>query len=95
MTVRIGVVVFLIAATFEVAWRRRDAVPDGEEALPWLLSTARNFARNADRKAHRERTPSTDSRTQPRRGAKPISTSVPNGTASISRSRNCGPLTGT
>jgi RNA polymerase sigma-70 factor (ECF subfamily) len=46
----------LIAATFEVAWRRLDAVPDGEEALPWLLSTARNFARNADRKAHRERT---------------------------------------
>ena len=46
----------LIAATFEVAWRRLDAVPAGEEALPWLLSTARNFARNADRKAHRERT---------------------------------------
>jgi RNA polymerase sigma factor (sigma-70 family) len=46
----------LIAATFEVAWRRLDAVPGGEEALPWLLSTARNFARNADRKAHREQT---------------------------------------
>jgi RNA polymerase sigma-70 factor (ECF subfamily) len=46
----------LIAATFEVAWRRRDAVPAGEDALPWLLSTARNFARNADRKAHREQT---------------------------------------
>jgi RNA polymerase sigma-70 factor (ECF subfamily) len=46
----------LIAATFEVAWRRLDAVPAGEDALPWLLSTARNLARNADRKARRERT---------------------------------------
>lgn len=46
----------LIAATFEVAWRRLEAVPTGEGALPWLLSTARNLARNADRKAQRERT---------------------------------------
>lgn len=30
--------------TFNVAWRRRDAVP--EEALPWLLGVARNVARN-------------------------------------------------
>jgi RNA polymerase sigma factor (sigma-70 family) len=44
----------LIAATFEVAWRRLDAVPADDEALPWLLSTARNLARNANRKAHRE-----------------------------------------
>jgi RNA polymerase sigma-70 factor (ECF subfamily) len=44
----------LIAATFEVAWRRLDAVPAGEDALPWLLSTARNLARNADRKTRRE-----------------------------------------
>ncbi|MEV5747593.1 sigma-70 family RNA polymerase sigma factor [Actinoallomurus sp. NPDC052308] len=30
--------------TFNVAWRRREAVP--EDALPWLLGVARNVARN-------------------------------------------------
>jgi RNA polymerase sigma factor (sigma-70 family) len=45
----------LIAATFEVAWRRLDAVPAGEDAVPWLLATARNLARNAERKARSER----------------------------------------
>jgi len=45
----------LVAATFEVAWRRLDAVPDGEHALPWLLAVSRNLNRNASRRARRER----------------------------------------
>lgn len=44
----------LIAATFEVAWRRLDAVPADREAVPWLLTVARNLSRNAYRKAQRE-----------------------------------------
>jgi RNA polymerase sigma factor (sigma-70 family) len=43
----------LIAATFEVAWRRLDRVPAGEGALPWLLAVARNLARNEKRKITR------------------------------------------
>ncbi len=44
----------IIAATFEVAWKRMDKVPDGREALPWLLGIARNHSRNAQRKSKRE-----------------------------------------
>jgi RNA polymerase sigma-70 factor (ECF subfamily) len=44
----------LTAATFEVAWRQLDAVPAGEEAVPWLLAAARNQSRNAWRKTQRE-----------------------------------------
>jgi len=44
----------LIAATFEVAWRRLDAVPPDREAVPWLLTVARNLSRNASRKTQRE-----------------------------------------
>jgi DNA-directed RNA polymerase specialized sigma24 family protein len=44
----------LLAATFEVAWRRFDAVPAGESAVPWLLAAARNLAHNAERKTKRE-----------------------------------------
>lgn len=44
----------LIAATFEVVWRRMDAVPAGREAVPWLLAVARNCSRNAWRKSRRE-----------------------------------------
>jgi len=44
----------LIAATFEVAWKRMDKVPEGREALPWLLGIARNLSRNAQRKSKRE-----------------------------------------
>jgi RNA polymerase sigma-70 factor (ECF subfamily) len=44
----------VVAATFEVAWRRLDAVPDGEHALPWLLAVTRNLTRNASRRARRE-----------------------------------------
>jgi RNA polymerase sigma factor (sigma-70 family) len=44
----------LIAATFEVAWRRLDGVPPGREAVPWLLTVARNLSRNAYRKTQRD-----------------------------------------
>jgi RNA polymerase sigma-70 factor, ECF subfamily len=44
----------LIAGTFEVAWRQMDKVPEGREALPWLLGIARNLSRNARRKSRRE-----------------------------------------
>lgn len=45
----------LVSATFEVAWRRLDDVPDGEHAAPWLLVVARNLSRNAGRRARRQR----------------------------------------
>jgi RNA polymerase sigma-70 factor (ECF subfamily) len=44
----------LVAATFEVAWRRLADVPHGEHSLPWLLAVARNISRNAARRAQRE-----------------------------------------
>jgi RNA polymerase sigma-70 factor (ECF subfamily) len=44
----------LVAATFEVAWRRLDAVPAGDEAVAWLFAVARNHSRNARRKTQRE-----------------------------------------
>lgn len=45
----------LVAATFEVAWRRLDRVPAGDEALPWLLAVARNHLRNHRRRLARDR----------------------------------------
>lgn len=42
----------LLAETFLVAWRRRDAVPPGDQAIPWLFVVARNLVL-AD---HRRRT---------------------------------------
>lgn len=40
----------VVAETFLITWRRRDQVPDDpDHQLPWLLSTARNCARNAAR----------------------------------------------
>jgi RNA polymerase sigma-70 factor (ECF subfamily) len=44
----------LIAATFEVAWRRLEKVPEGEAALPWLLTVTRNLSRNRRRRAVNE-----------------------------------------
>lgn len=38
---------------FVVAWRKLDAVPDGEMALAWLYTTARNVLANQRRKAAR------------------------------------------
>jgi RNA polymerase sigma factor (sigma-70 family) len=45
----------LIAATYEVAWRRLDVLPKGDEALPWLLAVALNLLRNHRRKLVRDR----------------------------------------
>jgi RNA polymerase sigma factor (sigma-70 family) len=45
----------LVAATYEVAWRRLDALPAGERTLPWLLTVALNELRNHHRKRARER----------------------------------------
>jgi RNA polymerase sigma factor (sigma-70 family) len=45
----------LVAETYEVAWRRLDKVPAGDEALPWLLAVERNLLRNRRRKLLRER----------------------------------------
>ncbi|HEY3771960.1 MAG TPA: sigma-70 family RNA polymerase sigma factor [Solirubrobacteraceae bacterium] len=45
----------LIAATFEVAWRRLEKLPPGREAVAWLLTVARNHCRNAQRRSARER----------------------------------------
>jgi RNA polymerase sigma-70 factor (ECF subfamily) len=45
----------LVAATYEVAWRRFDAVPRGDAAVPWLLTVALNHLRNHRRKLERDR----------------------------------------
>jgi len=45
----------LLAATYEVAWRRFDRVPAGQESIPWLLTVAVNHLRNRQRKLSRER----------------------------------------
>jgi RNA polymerase sigma-70 factor (ECF subfamily) len=41
----------VVAETFQVAWRRRDVMP--EEALPWLLGVAHNVMRSQWRAARR------------------------------------------
>jgi RNA polymerase sigma-70 factor (ECF subfamily) len=38
-----------------VAWRRFDAVPRGDAAVPWLLTVALNHLRNHRRKLERDR----------------------------------------
>ena len=45
----------LLADTYEVAWRRFDDLPAGDEALPWLISVARNHLRNHRRRLRRDR----------------------------------------
>ncbi len=45
----------LVSSTFEVAWRRFDRVPLGDEALPWLLAVALNQVRNHRRRLARDR----------------------------------------
>lgn len=42
-----------VAEVFLVAWRRIDQIPDGDEALPWLLGVARNVIRNVERTGRR------------------------------------------
>jgi RNA polymerase sigma-70 factor (ECF subfamily) len=44
----------LIAATFEVAWRRVGVVPEGDEALLWLYAVANNQLRNLRRRRKRD-----------------------------------------
>jgi RNA polymerase sigma factor (sigma-70 family) len=39
------------AETFTVAWRRLEDVPPGDDALPWLLATARRQLANRRRRA--------------------------------------------
>ena len=38
------------AETFTVAWRRLEDVPAGDDALPWLLATARKQLANRRRR---------------------------------------------
>jgi RNA polymerase sigma factor (sigma-70 family) len=40
----------VVAETFTIAWRRLEAVPSGDGALPWLLATARNVLANERRR---------------------------------------------
>jgi RNA polymerase sigma-70 factor (ECF subfamily) len=41
----------VVAETFTVAWRKFDEVPERDEALPWLLTTARKLLANHRRAA--------------------------------------------
>lgn len=43
----------VLAATFLVAWRRIEDVPEGEDARPWLLAVARRALANERRGARR------------------------------------------
>jgi RNA polymerase sigma-70 factor (ECF subfamily) len=40
----------VVAETFTVAWRRLEDVPAGDDALPWLLATARKQLANRRRR---------------------------------------------
>lgn len=44
----------LIAATFEVVWRRFESVPDGKEAVLWMYGIAFNQLRNQRRSKRRQ-----------------------------------------
>jgi RNA polymerase sigma-70 factor (ECF subfamily) len=83
----------LIAATFEVAWRRLDAVPAGESAVPWLLAAARNLARNAERKTKREQSLRDSSPPKLRPGLRKASISAPSGRGYVWRSGSYGAST--
>jgi RNA polymerase sigma-70 factor, ECF subfamily len=41
----------VVSETFTVAWRRFDDVPEGDAAMPWLLTTARKVLANHRRAA--------------------------------------------
>jgi RNA polymerase sigma-70 factor (ECF subfamily) len=43
----------VVAETFTIAWRRLDAVPEGDGAVPWLLVTARHVLANLGRRTER------------------------------------------
>jgi RNA polymerase sigma factor (sigma-70 family) len=42
-----------VSEVFLTAWRRFDAMPVGDESLPWLYGVAKNVVRNANRSRHR------------------------------------------
>lgn len=44
-----------VSEVFAVAWRRRDDVPDGDRALPWLYGVARRVLSHQRRSAGRHR----------------------------------------
>ena len=44
----------LVAATYEVAWRRFDRVPADDGAVPWLITVAHNHLRNHRRRIKRD-----------------------------------------
>jgi len=44
-----------VAEVFTVAWRRRDDIPRGDRALPWLYGVARNVLRHQGRSTSRFR----------------------------------------
>lgn len=41
----------VVSETFAIAWRRLDAVPDGEHTIPWLYAVARRVIANGIRRA--------------------------------------------
>ena len=45
----------VVADVFAIAWRKVDALPDDDAALPWLYAVARNEIRNRHRAAARFR----------------------------------------
>jgi RNA polymerase sigma-70 factor (ECF subfamily) len=45
----------VVADVFVIAWRKIDAMPHGDSALPWLYAVARNELRNRHRSALRLR----------------------------------------
>jgi RNA polymerase sigma-70 factor (ECF subfamily) len=80
----------VLADTFLVAWRRLDSVPD--DALPWLLGTARRVMANQRRAQRRRdalttstrsRSPGERSRSSPKTQAGTESRSAPRGRAAL------------
>ncbi|MEK6721246.1 MAG: RNA polymerase sigma factor [Chloroflexota bacterium] len=52
----------VVAETFAIAWRRKDALPTTARALPWLLAVARRVAASQRRGTTRRRKPIADNR---------------------------------
>ena len=59
----------VVAETFAIAWRRKDALPTTDRALPWLLAVARRVAANQRRGTTRWRALLERVRSQPQPGA--------------------------
>lgn len=65
------------AEVFSVAWRRFEAVPAGERALPWLYGVAANVVKNHRRSRRRAGNLTTKLKTMaPELGAGPESTTI-------------------